>query len=83
MARTIVSLTKDVWADLGTGEMVITIHQAGSSAGHLLLNQAQVDASSLIVTKDRRGAQFSNTSASDTIYAKATAADWKLAVDQG
>ena len=82
MARTIVLLTKDVWTDLGTGEMVITLHSSPGKAGHLLLNQAQVDASALIVTQDRRGDQFSNTSASDTIYAKATGDGWKLAVDQ-
>ena len=81
MQRVIVPLTKDVWSTLGTGEMVITLHKAGKS-GVLRLNQSQVDASSLVITKDRYGDQFSNTSAIDTIEAKASADGWELAVNQ-
>ena len=80
MARTIVQLTEDVWANLGTAEMVITLHKSASS-GHLKLNQAQDDASSLVITKDRFGDQFSNTKGTDTIFAKATAPGWEVAVD--
>ena len=77
-----VSLTKDLWTSLGTGEMIITIHQSGGATqGHLKLNQAQTDASALIITKDRRGDQIANTSAADEIFAKATSAGWEVAVD--
>lgn len=80
MARTIVPLTEDVWADLGTAEMIITLHKSGQS-GKLLLNQAEDDDSALLVTKNRYGDQFSNTTATDTIFAKATAPGWEVAVD--
>lgn len=81
MARSIVSLTEDVWTSLGTGLMIITIHKTGPLAGKLQLNQQEDDASSLLITKDRAGDQIANTSPADEIFAKATSADWKLAVD--
>ena len=81
MARSIVSLTEDVWTSLGTGEMIITLHKSSEKSGHLLLNQAEVDASALTITRDRRGHQFANTSVVDEIFAKATSVGWELAVD--
>lgn len=84
MARVLVPLTKDVWAELGTGEMIITLHKAGGTTapGRLLLNQVESNTAALPVTRDRAGAQFANTSATDTIYAKATGTDWEVVVDQ-
>jgi len=61
--------------------MIIELKGAGEKAGHLLLNQAEVDASALIVTRDRLGHQFSNTSAADEMFAKATSAGWRIVVD--
>ena len=81
MARTIVSLTEDVWTSLGTGEMVITIHKSSTAAGQLKLNQQEDLDSSLIITKDRRGDQIANTTATDEIFAYPTSAGWEVAVD--
>lgn len=80
MARSVVSLTEDVWTSLGTGEMIITLKGAGKS-GHLLLNSAESIPEALIVTKDRLGHQFANTSAADEMFARPTAAGYRVVVD--
>lgn len=80
MARTIVALTDDVWTDLGTGSMIVTVHKQGST-GHLLLNNSQTDSSSLLVNQGRVGHQFSNNVAADTFSVKATGPGWEVAFD--
>ncbi len=80
MARTLVALTEDVWADLGTAEMIIEVAKEGPT-GRLLLNQAESDVAALVIPKGSAGFQYSNTKATDTIFAKATAPGWSVIVD--
>jgi len=81
MARSIVSLTKDLWTDLGAAPMVVTIHKEGDQGSHLKLNTTNADAPSLIVSKGRMGHQFSNNDSSENMWAKATGENWQVAVD--
>ena len=80
MARALVALTEDVWTDLGTAEMIIEVAKEGRSGG-LLLNQAETEVAALVIPKGSAGWQFSNTKATDTIFAKASAPGWSVIVD--
>lgn len=79
MARTLVTLTEDVWTSLGTAEMLIEIKEEGQ--GRVFLNQAQDIDSALTVPRGSLGAQYSNTDGTEEIFARATQPGWVLVVD--
>lgn len=79
MARTLFILTKDVWADLGVGPMVITVQRQGTG-GVLQINQVQDDDTSLKITRNRLGDQISSTS-TENISVKATDVGWAVVRD--
>ena len=80
MARVIVSVPDSAWVDLGTGQMVMTIHKEGT--GSLLINNSQDVPTALRVTKGRAGDQFFNNNPDATISAYADGgAGWEIAVD--
>jgi len=80
MARAIVALTADVWTDVGTGALVLTIAQEGE--GKLFLNNSQAEASAFeIFPRGSAGRQFANNVALSTTSCKSTGAGWSVAVD--
>ena len=79
MARALFPLTPNVWQDLGTSNMLVTLHQTGD--GTLNLNSAQDIPTSLKISNGRPGVQFENNVPIDTISALATGAGWILAVE--
>jgi uncharacterized protein involved in tellurium resistance len=83
MARTLISIdVVDDWVTLGDpGQSTVTIQKVGQN-GRLLLNTAQVENTAAGVTPNRLLAQFSNNSATDQLFAKATTDGWEIIFDQ-
>lgn len=80
MARNAFVLVQDVWTDLGTGLLVVTVKKVGE--GPCFINSVQVDATA--DQMDRApGAQFHNNAAADTVFVKAAGPGWEVIADDG
>ena len=91
MAREIISIDAGAaWTTLGVpGQSTVTIKQV-PTGGRLFLNTtddetvgpAQATPAAQGVTINRLGDQFSNTSATDQLFARATTDGWEIIFDQ-
>jgi len=83
MARTLISIDEGAgWTVLGVpGQSTVTISKVGQS-GRLFLNTAQVDNTAAGVLPNRLLAQFTNNSATDQLFARATSDGWQIIFDQ-
>ena len=83
MARTLISIDAGPsWTALGNpGLSTVTIQRVGTG-GQLLLNTSQVDDTAQVVTNNRLLNQFTNNSATEQLYARATTDGWQVIFDQ-